>query len=300
MAIMRTSRNRKLRGFVGVIAALALAWPLALTSGPVKASGPSTDNVRISHEPPTVAEHRAVYERVRNDPTLAAARAFFAAFRLPRPISFVTRSCASRWNGAWYFDGAVTVCYEYLKNALDNAAADKRPDWVSQEGAISGQIADVFIHEGAHALFEFLRTPLMGREEDAADQFATFVILNLFGDDAPAMVRGIAYSYLVDAQARTFSDLPSLQQRTLPARAYGGAHSTPLQRMFSIVCHASGFDEAAYRDLVQMSELPRWRAGGCEDEYGQIAHAFRALLAPHLDKERLRAHFPKSPLLAND
>ncbi len=256
------------------------------------AAARSLDNVRVTHEAPTLAEHRAVHDLVRQDGTLAKARAFFGAFRLPQPIHFVTRSCASRWSGAWYHDGTVTVCYEYLKTALDNAAEGRRPDWVSAEGAVAGQIADVFIHEGAHALFEFFRTPLMGREEDAADQFAAYVMLNLYGERAPAMIRGVAYSYLVDAQARTFSDLPTLQQRTLPARAYGGAHSTPLQRMFSIVCHASGFDEAAYRDLVVMSELPGWRSRGCADEYRQIAHAFDVLLRPHLDMEALRRAVP--------
>jgi hypothetical protein len=109
-------------------------------------------------------------------------------------------------------------------------------------------------------------------------------------------LRGVAYSYLVDAKARNFSDLPSLESRVVPSRAYGGAHSTPLQRMFSVVCHASGFDAAAYRDLVDRSELPHWRASGCEDEFRQIAFAFDRLLAPHLDRDALMQRFPQARL----
>jgi hypothetical protein len=165
---------------------------------------------------------------------------------------------------------------------------------------MQGAIADVFLHEGAHALFEMFRTPLMGREEDAADMLATFAILNLYGEAAPDMIRGVAYSYLVDAQARTFSDLATLEARALPSRLYGGPHSTPLQRMYSVVCHAAGFQPETYRELVAMSELPNWRASGCVEEYGQIAHAFRTLLAPHLDPARLGALGPVAAGLAGN
>jgi hypothetical protein len=210
-----------------------------------------------------------------------------------------TRSCGGR-GGAWYREGVITVCYEYLQTAHDNAVSDKRPVWVSERGATQGAIADVFLHEGAHALFEMFRTPLMGREEDAADMLATFAILNLYGEAAPDMIRGVAYSYLVDAQARTFSDLATLEARALPSRLYGGPHSTPLQRMYSVVCHAAGFQPETYRDLVAMSELPNWRASGCVEEYGQIAHAFRTLLAPHLDPARLGALGPVAAGLAGN
>jgi hypothetical protein len=296
----RMRRQGIIAGIGGLLlaASLALAFVLPARVFPtslIPASWAQGDTVRIIHQPPTNPAHRAAFERIRGDATLEAARAFFAAFKLPKPLTLTTRSCSGR-GGAWYYEGNVTVCYEYLQAAYDSAASAARPDWVSEGGAVRGQIADVFIHEGAHALFEMFGTPLMGREEDAADQFATFAILNLFGAEAPQMIRGVAYSYLVDAQARTFGDLPRLEARTVPSRAYGGAHSTPLQRMFSIVCHAAGFDEAAYRDLVAMSDLPHWRAGSCEDEYKQIAHAFRVLLLPQLDVGKLRAAFPNAAL----
>lgn len=256
---------------------------------------PRAGRVTVSHEAPANPAHQGAHDRIKADPTFARARDFFALFKLPRDMTIRTRSCGGR-GGAWYYEGVVTVCYEYIQNLLDNAANPQRPDWVSESGAVSGPIADVVLHEGAHALFEFFRTPLFGREEDAADQFATFAILNLFGAEASSMVRGVAYSYLVDAQARSFAELPSLAARVPPSRQYGGAHSTALQRMFSVVCHASGHQEAAYADLVAQSELPRWRASGCGDEYRQIAHAFGTLLGPHVDREGLARQFPGATL----
>ncbi|MGL4439222.1 MAG: DUF4344 domain-containing metallopeptidase [Bosea sp. (in: a-proteobacteria)] len=252
--------------------------------------------INIVHEPPTNPAHQAVFEHIRTDATFAKSRDFFTLFRLPREMTFRTRNCSGR-GGAWYYEGTVTICYEYLQTVIDNARSPARPAWVSEAEAISGPIADVVLHEGAHALFEFLRTPLLGREEDAADMVATFALLNMFKTDAKALVSGIAYSYLNDAKARNFSDLPTLENRVVPSRAYGGAHSTALQRLFSVVCHASGSDEAAFKELVAMSELPPWRAGGCEDEYKQISHAFHTLLGPHMDRDKAQAMFPGSKFL---
>ncbi len=257
----------------------------------------ATSRTLVIHEPPSEPSHQAALSRLQAEGTFLRSVEFFNAFRLPRPIAFVTQSCSGR-GGAWYYEGKVTICYEYVQSLAENAASPQRPDWVSEDAAFKGGIADVVLHEGAHALFEFFRVPLMGREEDAADMMSTFAVLNLFGAEAPALIGGIAYSYLVDARARNFSDLSTLQPGLPPSRAYGGAHSTPLQRLFSVVCHASGHDAGAYQSLVAMSELPRWRSAGCEDEYKQIQHAFDTLLAPHIDLPRAREVFPGSSLLA--
>ena len=276
---------------VASVAALAMAVP----AGPARAAEPVRlalpGEVTLVHEPPTNPAHQAIHARIQGDPTFEGARRFFAAFRLGRPLLIRTRSCSGR-GGAWYYEGAVTICYEYLQNAVDNARSDRRPEWVSEEDAIRGQFADVLYHEGAHALIEFLGIPLFSREEDAADTMASFAILALFRQDAPALINGIVYSYLVDTGVRNFSELPSLEARTITSRQYGGAHSTPLQRLFNVVCLAAGSDPASYRALVSRSELPAWRANGCEEEYKQVAHAVRSLLAPHLDRDALQRQFP--------
>lgn len=275
------------------IAALPAA---AEATGPAPAR-PTPAAIHVIHEPPTDPSHRAVYKLVQGDATFARARDVFTLFNLPKPITIRTRSCSGR-GGAWYYEGTVTICYGYVQTILDNARSPERPSWVSEDAAIAGPMADVVLHEGAHALFEFLKTPLLGREEDAADMFATFVLLNVFRADAKALISGIAYSYLNDARVRNFTELPAIENRVLPSRAYGGAHSTPLQRLYSVICHASGFDEAVFRDLKRSSDLPVWRAGGCEDEYNQIAHAFRTLLGPHIDADRAKAMFPYANLTA--
>jgi len=45
--------------------------------------------------------------------------------------------------------------------------------------AIVGPLFDTSLHEFAHALFEMLRVPVLGREEDAADQVSAYIMLQL-------------------------------------------------------------------------------------------------------------------------
>ncbi len=129
------------------------------------------------------AEARAALVRLERSRALEQTRLFFEAFRLPRPLILRARNCDGR-AGAWYNQDAVNVCFGYLQAAIANATRPDRPSWLAEEPSIRGQFLDVFIHEGAHAVFEQLRTPLFGKEEDAADSFATYAILNLFPAEA--------------------------------------------------------------------------------------------------------------------
>ena len=62
--------------------------------------------------------------------------------------------------------------YEYLEDMWRSANSFKRPPTIARDDAFIGPFADVFLHEAGHALFDLLKIPLLGREEDAADQLA--------------------------------------------------------------------------------------------------------------------------------
>jgi hypothetical protein len=252
--------------------------------------------ITIVHETPSEAIHRVALARLQASGVLEQTRRVVEAFKLPQPVTIRTRSCGGR-GGAWYYENTVTVCYEYLHNAITAATARDRPAWVAEEPAVRGKFLDVFLHEFGHAVFEQLRTPFFGKEEDAADTFASFLVLNLFRSEAVGLVNGILYSYLLDANARDFGDVPTARPRWPAHRSYGNPHSVPLQRLYNLVCLASGFDEKAFEEVVARADLPGWRASGCEDEYKQNAHAFRTLIGPHVDAERLARAFPGASLL---
>ena len=48
---------------------------------------------------------------------------------------------------------------------------------MAREDALIAPLMDVFLHEAAHALFDLLAIPVLGGEDDAADQVAAYYML---------------------------------------------------------------------------------------------------------------------------
>jgi hypothetical protein len=67
--------------------------------------------------------------------------------------------------------------YEFLADILKNATEKTLPIGVTRRDTIIGPLVDVFLHESGHAVFDLLKIPVFGREEDAADQFSAYIML---------------------------------------------------------------------------------------------------------------------------
>ena len=81
------------------------------------------------------------------------------------------------------------MCYSFIaaaeKSAQELAAMQSsRQLWtpVSKEQLTAGLFASVLLHETGHAMFDLLNVPIFGREEDAADQIAAYLVTQ-FGPD---------------------------------------------------------------------------------------------------------------------
>ena len=62
-----------------------------------------------------------------------------------------------------------------------------------------GPLADVVLHEVGHAVFDLWKVPIFSREEDAADQFSAYIMLQFRKDDALRLILGNAYQYQDDS-----------------------------------------------------------------------------------------------------
>jgi hypothetical protein len=168
----------------------------------------------------------------------------------------------------------VSVCYEYLEEIRQNAPKETTPAGVTPQDALIGPFADVFLHEVGHALIDMLQLPVLGREEDAADQMSAFMMLQFDKDEAKRLIAGAAYVYKNDIQAAKL---------TIPLKAFSDEHGHPAQRFFNLLCLAYGKDAGSFADFVEKGFLPKDRAETCDLEYEQVAYAFQKLIAPHLD-----------------
>jgi len=88
-----------------------------------------------------------------------------------------------------------------------------------------------------HALFDMLQVAVLGREEDAADQVSSFIILELGKEEARRLIGGVAYAFKTEAAAKAS---PTMTE-------FSGVHGTPMQRYYNVLCIAYGADHEYFR-----------------------------------------------------
>jgi hypothetical protein len=246
--------------------------------------------VRIEYVPPTNLAHQSIYEQLRKAQALEYVQELFNAFRLPRPLTFKLTGCDGVVN-AWYGDDEVIVCYEFLAEILKNAPEKEAPADITRQDAIIGSMLDVFLHEAGHAVFDLLKIPLFGREEDAADQFSTYIMLQYDKNRARRLILGSAYQYKVDMQQPELS---------IALKKFSDEHGFPAQRFYNILCVAYGADPKLFADVVERNYLPQNRAEGCEEEYRQVSFAFKTLIGPYVYRQRAKRALKRRLKSPND
>jgi len=258
---------------------LATCATLGPHVGPLAATHHGID---ILYAAPKDPGQRGIYQTLKERHVLEEFREVLGPFELPHALTLKLKSCDGVEN-AWYDDEnhSVTVCYEYLARVLRDAPRATTPAGVTPEDAVVGPTAEVFLHEFAHALFDLLKIPVLGREEDAADMVAAYTLLQFGPKFARSAIGGIAYMY-----ARQAGDKP------MNAETAAEVHPFTQQRLYNLLCLAYGADPKTFGDVVEKGYLPKERAENCSYEYRQVDYAVRMLLWPHMDpaqREAVRA-----------
>ncbi len=231
-----------------------------------------TDSIDIQYVEPTSAKLKPVYDMVKSARVLEKLQGMLEPLRLPRRLLLKTQSCNGDDN-AWYDNAVVTVCYEFFDEFWKNVPDKTTNRGVTPMDAMVGPIMDTFLHEVGHAVFDLWKVPVLGREEDAADFFSTYLMLKFNKQEARRLIMGAAYQY---------RDQVRKPEVSLPVHKFADEHSLPAQRFYNLLCIAYGSDEDLFADLLEKGYLPRDRAKDCNDEYKQVAYAFEKLLSPHI------------------
>jgi hypothetical protein len=270
----------KLNAGLAALACSLLLLPSAAGAQPARA-----DRVAIEYVAPTNPAHQQFHDVLKQNQVLERVRDLLSAIRWPRTLKLVLKGCDGDAN-AWYEEAEVTVCYDYLEDMWKRASASRRPPGISQHDAFIGPLVDTILHEAAHALFDMLKIPLLGREEDAADQVASYLVLQLPKERKRRLILGGAYGYASEMHATNARDLNRLRLRVTRYAFHSDVHGTAAQRLYNMLCVAYGSDKELFADAVEKGFLPPERAEICEDEYRQIDYAYRTLIAPLVDAAR--------------
>jgi hypothetical protein len=240
------------------------------------------NRIEVRYVLPKNPAHQPIYDRLKEQRVLERLQEFLSPFRLPRTLRVSLAGCNGEGD-AFYSDDAITICYEYIDELWKRMPAEKTPSGIMPIDTIVGPFFDTSLHEFAHALFDMLDLPVLGREEDAADQVAAYIYLQLGSAEARRLITGTAHAYIAENAAAP----PSLNQ-------FADEHGTPAQRAYNLLCIAYGADPRLFGDFVSKGYLPEKRADGCNDEYGQVADAFETLIAPHIDRARAKIVLDKA------
>jgi hypothetical protein len=253
----------------------AIAGTLLITVAAVPAQEASKPNqINISYEVPKNPKHQRIYKRMQERRSLENLQEFLSPFRLPRTLKIELAGCDGEAD-AKYFDDVITICYEYLDELWRNMPKKVTASGIAPIDTILGPLIDTALHEFAHALFDQLKVPVFGREEDAADQVAAFILLHLGKDEARRLIMATRHAYMTEGKT---SGRPTLEE-------FSEEHGTPAQRAANLLCIAYGADPKLFADVVSKGYLPKSRAEQCKDEYEQIFDAFDAVILPHVDRD---------------
>ncbi|MGI9520135.1 MAG: DUF4344 domain-containing metallopeptidase [Hyphomicrobiaceae bacterium] len=256
--------------FVAAIAACTLFG--TVNSMPAVAAN-KTNQIKFVYVPPEDPDLKEVYEKLKSRRVLERLKEFLKPFKLPRPLTFRLSDCDGE-DDAFYGDDQITICYEYVDELWYHMPKRKTRAGVAPIDAVVGPFFDTSLHEFAHALIEMYELPVLGRLEDAADQVAAYIYLQLGPEESRRLVKGTAYAYLTEAK----------RERTKSWKQFWDEHSTPAQRAYNVMCIAYGADTKLFSDLVSKKFLPEERAELCEEEYEQIQDAYEELIQPHVDE----------------
>jgi hypothetical protein len=237
---------------------------------------PANPRVEIEYRLPESAQFQSAYQSLKDRKFLEELQHFLAPLRLPHSLRLLTKQCGMV--NAFYspYDRSLTICYELVADIIDQAPRTVSEDgFITREAAIVGNLVGVVLHEGGHMLFDMLDVPVFGREEDAADETASFLALQFNKDVARTIVKGFVYSWAREQD-------PAV---SAPISVWSDEHGQASQRMYNALCLAYGGDAQTFQEFVDRGWLPKKRADHCDLEFTQLKLAFVKTVLPFIDRD---------------
>jgi len=251
---------------------------------------PANPNITFAYDPPASAELQGVYQRLKARQVLEEYQHFLAPLRLPHPLRLQMAQCNVVNADYSASDRSLTMCYEFVdwleKQAPKTVTAD---GFITRKVAITGGLIGTMLHETGHMMFDMFDVPIFGREEDAADETASFLALQFNKDVELTLIKGFVYEWAVEKDPAA----------SAPMSAYSDEHGTASQRMYNSLCLAYGGDPQTFQQFVDKGYLPKERAANCAHDFALVKYAFETTIFPFVDDD-LMARVKQTQWLAPD
>lgn len=246
---------------------------------PVVAAAFLASNIGVAQVPsgslvlqfgPAQPKHEPLQAWVAGNATFQAHLAWLSRnLDLPGTVPVVFESCGV--SNAFYHPAkrSITLCYEYIDERHNLIRANlSQPTNEKVNDALIRQVQHVLNHEVGHAIVHQLQLPVLGREEDAADGFSAFILLER-GTPADA------YSVLQGA-------LSNSQKSFFATDNQADEHSLNDQRFFNLLCWMYGSDPTRFAGYARQGRLPAARQSRCGFEWSQLRSSWVSVLGVRL------------------
>ena len=279
---MSTFRSKMTSFIVMSVVVILPNFSLAQSqTAPTQSDQPSP--VSIVYVPPQNSAFQQLYDLLREHRALERIQEILSPLQLPEQLTIKTTECGAV--NSFYqrenFKPTVTICYELLKQILDSVPNQTTPAGVTPADAAVGQFVFVTLHEAGHAAFDLFSVPIFGHEEDAADNFATYIMLQFGREQARRLIGGAAWAWR--AYLGDYTRNPAMPTRLA---AFASDHGLPQERFYNLICLAFGADRQEFADAA--GYLPPTRSPKCSYEYQTLLRAFHKEISPHINQEMAR------------
>jgi hypothetical protein len=206
-------------------------------------------------------------------------------FRLPEELTIKTTECGmvNSWYSRENSKPTVTICYELLRHILQSLPKQTTPGGITPRDAAIGQFFWLTTHEVGHAMFDIFKVPIFGHAEDAADNFAGYIMLQFGKERARRLIAGGAWAWRMYVADYRTNPIVKTQ-----LAGFASNHGQPEERFYNLMCLAYGADPVTFADLTQDGYLPPNRSPSCRFEYDTLAYAFHREISPHIDQQMAR------------
>ena len=242
-----------------------------------QATAPDKGNFKVVYSDPQNEKYAQMNESLKRSGALEQlADELNAAVAIPEDVTIVFKQCGeadARWSPK---DHSIYMCYELMED-VSTRLMPLTTNGSEMEEAVGGATMFVFFHEVGHCLFDLLKLPSNGRQEEAIDQLATYVFVDCADDgiEKIALKGAFLWGRKYDELSQSGATESGLNQ------PWADEHSFNAQRFYSIICWVYGHNPGKYQEMVS-DLLPEARAALCPQEYARVSNGWATPLKPYL------------------
>lgn len=224
--------------------------------------------IKVHYIPPKKPVAKAMHDAMVSDATGGVQSLMDTVsniFLLPRNLDVIFAETGEI--NAWYDPDQhrVVMTYDFIEFILKDALANKNTEAEAVQFSV-GAILFTLMHELGHALIGEMDIPVVGREEDAADEFATMILLDA----------GETGHQVLSSTADWFNVLARSQKEL----AFWDEHSLDQQRLYNVLLLMYGENPQVYGAHVSLL-VPKNRMAKALHEYKVKSHRWQKLLNPY-------------------